>query len=184
MPGPTGTDRLPPLASPSGELPLAGWYADPLTQEQASELAGRIMGQRQGRQADCDPFTLELFMMIARWWQGKPIEAEVRRLQRVYPEPARQGLASLVYGQLLISRKLGGAIEALDEALQRLAGELTPGDYIELLRRHQSLSRLHLGKRPAAAQTLQALLNEAAAIEALEGPKRPKPRSGRQDTTG
>jgi hypothetical protein len=181
---PSPIDRLPSLATPAGELPLAGWYADPLTPGQARELAGRIKARWQERDSGCEPFTLELLMMIARWWQGEAIEAEARRLQRIYPSPALRGLVHEVFGQLLISRKLSGAGRMLDEALQQLSAELAPADYFSLLKRHQALSRLHLGNRPALPQPLQALLNEAAAIEAIEGPRRPNSGPGRQDTTG
>ncbi len=169
---------LPPPETAASDLPLAAWYAEPLEPDQAAALLDAVDACHTGTH---DPYTLELYRLIARWWQGKEIGPDIQRLQRVYPHA---GLTRLVHGQLLMSRKLQGAQALLDTALHELAGALSPRDYLELLRRHQLLSRLHLSVRPSPPASLKALLSEAAAIAALEGPRRPRTGPDGGDITG
>ncbi|MDE2089269.1 MAG: hypothetical protein KGJ12_04550, partial [Gammaproteobacteria bacterium] len=79
-----------------------------------------------------------------------------------------QALVELVYGQLLMSRKLYGAMEHLTAGFARAANLFAPDEYFSVLKRHALLGHLSLSERPSAPQDLASLLTEAAVIRRLE----------------
>lgn len=168
----------------NAQWPLAAWYADPLdgAQAEAALRRARLAEQRalmDGRGAHA----WRLQQMIARFWLGHSITAQYQTLIRVGPDPAAAALTELVYGQLLMSRKLQGAREHLAGGFHRAAALLAAREYFVVLRRHARLARIPLGARPAPAHSLDALLREAAVIGQLQGPPR-GPGSARADTLG
>jgi hypothetical protein len=143
--------------------PLGNWYADPITNSAADNL------QRRARQAlqhgyahgeDC--FAARLQDIAASFWLGRSIEADYRSLAATSTDEHQHALIDLVFGQLLISRKLAGALHYLDSGFSRAAN-------FRVLKRHELLRHLVLGRQPAAAQDLTSLLGEARIIARLGG---------------
>lgn len=150
--------------------PLGNWYADPITNSAADNL------QRRARQAlqhgyahgeDC--FAARLQDIAASFWLGRSIEGDYRSLAATSTDEHQHALIDLVFGQLLISRKLAGALHYLDSGFSRAANLLKPADYFRVLKRHELLRHLVLGRQPAAAQDLTSLLGEARIIARLGG---------------
>ena len=158
------------LCASDGEPPLGGWYAEPLSGAQADELLRlaheglqSLYARRRAAGTGC-----HLLQMIARHWCGATVEAEYRT-QRATAGTARdEALVELVYGQLLMSRKLCGAMEHLTAGFARAANLFAPDEYFSVLKRHALLGYLLLSERPSAPQDLASLLTEAAVIKRLE----------------
>jgi hypothetical protein len=93
-------------------------------------------------------------------------------------------LLELVYGQLLISRKLQPATIHLEQGFMRAACYLDSGDYLRLLRRHELLGYLVLTDTPADPQPLDALLSEAAVIRRLRENTGRRNENDHHDTVG
>ena len=150
--------------------PLGDWYADPITISAAGNL------QRRARQAlqhgyahgeDC--FAARLQEIAASFWLARSIEANYQSLAATSTDEHQHALIDLVFGQLLISRKLAGSLRYLDAGFSRAANLLKPADYFRVLKRHELLRHLVLGRQPAAAQDLASLLDEARIIARLSG---------------
>ena len=166
---------------------LGRWYAEPLVPERARSLleqAQRIMhrGQRSGHHC----ITGRLQILIARYW----LDAAVQRYD--YDMAVRAGfrnrraraLAELIYGQLLLSRKLTGAFEHLSAGFSLAGPMMAAEDYLNVRRRHALLRRLELASTPASPHSLDALLVEAAVIVKLEGRSMPRFTHDPCDTSG
>ena len=152
--------------------PLARWYAEPMMPEQARSVLeqawGRMhLGQRSGQHS----VTGRLQVMVARHWlDGAPQPHDYDMAMRAgFRNRRARALAELVYGQLLLSRKLAGAFEHMDAGFLLAAPLLKAEDYLEVRRRHILLRRIVLGPAPASARGLGALMVEAAVIARLEG---------------
>ncbi len=150
---------------------LGRWYADPLTPAQATALLEQARARRTPhgrRNRRC--YTCRLQELVARFWLGESTDDEYLQLQRNLRRTAH-GLAllELVYGQLLMSRRLSPARQHLDEGF-RLANRLfTAVDYLTTLNRHQLLAWLPLSKQASPAATLTSLLTTARVVARLEG---------------
>lgn len=147
---------------------LAAWYAGPLSAralhrlQQAAE-AGLQSRLRQGGSS----FRHQLLQLVCQYLAGTDIEPGYRHLVAISRDALDKALLELVYGQLLISRKLQPATLHLEQGFIQAAGYLDSGDYFRLVWRHELLGYLVLGKNPAVSQSLDKLLSEAAVIKCL-----------------
>lgn len=154
------------------QMSLSGWYAEPLDQSQAMALLTEVQQRqhqahrRHGRCSAC-PF----HELVARFWLGRSTDALYARLTHAASASRRRALAELVSGQLLMSRRLQGAMERLRNGFFLAAPHLPAADYFQVLQRHELLALLPLLARPAAPQSLAALLREAQVIRQLQGRK-------------
>lgn len=175
------------LLSADASLPRAGWYATPLSQELAAAL------HAQARQAEQRALSAgmtgdrllapRLAVLIAGFWLGRAAELGYRSLI-VTQSPEPLALVELVYGQLLISRKLTGALEHLDRGFMLAAPQLTPLDYFAMLRRHELLRALPLQSTASVPQPLHDLLTEARVIRRLQPHGRRRSGNPHDDTLG
>ncbi len=145
------------LLQHDAELSRVGWYAEPLTGGAAALLHDQA---RRAVQQSLD-----------------------RSLIATLP-PESQALVELVYGQLLISRKLAGALEHLDRGFTLAIPRLESGEYFTLLRRHELLRALPLHATASAAQSLSDLLTEARVIRRLQPHGRRRTAHPHDDTLG
>ena len=168
------------LATSLAQPPLAGWYAAPLAPEIAADLHIQVRQAQQRQLADQgSQFTSRLAGLIAGYWQDRAIDLDYRSLlATVLPE--QQALVELVYGQLLISRKLYGALDHLKRGFILATPMLKPAEYFAVLRCHEVLSTLILTATPSDGQTLSDLLNEARVIKQLQ-PNSGRMRPGHRD---
>ncbi len=120
--------------------------------------------------ADCD-----VAMMIADYWLGKDIQQNLQTLLATAGTPRTIALSHLVYGQLLISRKLAGAMAALQQGLHVATDLLSAADYLRVMKRHQLLACLPLQQTPSPAAGLSQLLTEARVIQKLKSGRSSKP---------
>ena len=96
---------------------------------------------------------------------GEDIRDDLERLRKLLRTTAHgAALVELIYGQLLMSRRLRGARLHLDRGFLRAGRLLTTDDYFILLKRHQQLSRLPLTQTPLPPADLPSLLTTAAVI--------------------
>jgi hypothetical protein len=164
-----------------GPLPMGGWYADPLSPAQAEAL--RIQAARETQAAlwaGTPCVECRIREMVARYWLGRPVEPDYRNLRETLTGTWHRALTELTYGQLLMSRKLTGALDHLSIGFREAAGLLEPAEYFLLLRRHELLAELPLALAPSPAQTLADLLAEASVIQRLKGATA-RSRRGRSD---
>jgi hypothetical protein len=163
IPGHPAADLLRPQR-PS----LAAWYAGPLA---AGPLARLQLAAAAGLQSRLckggSSFRPQLLQLVCRSLAGAYIEPDYRQLRATVHAAHDMALLELVYGQLLISRKLQPATTYLERGFMRAARYLDSSDYLRLLRRHELLGYLVLGDTPADPQPLDALLSEAAVIRRL-----------------
>lgn len=175
------------LLTPDARLPHAGWYADPLAQEAATVLhaQARQAVQRTLAQGTSggQPLAPRLAELIAGFWLGRAVALDHRSLIATQP-PELQALVELVYGQLLISRKLSGALEHLERGFVLAIPHLAPADYFALLRRHELLRALPLRAEASVARTLPDLLTEARVIRRLQPVGRRRTAHPHDDTLG
>lgn len=172
------------LLQPDAELPRAGWYASPLKAEVAAVLhaQARQAGQR-ALASGARPLAPRLAELIAGFWLGRDVALDYCSLIATLP-PESQALVELVYGQLLISRKLAGALEHLDRGFTLATPQLAPVEYFALLRRHEVLRALPLHTVASVPQTLPDLLTEARVIRRLQPHGRRRTAHPHDDTLG
>lgn len=174
------------LLSSAATLPLAGWYAQPLTAAAAAALQAEAARQVQSiltegtAPASTRLPAARLAELIAGFWLNRAVALDYRSLIATYP-PQSSALIELVYGQLLISCKLKGAFDHLARGFALAVPRLAPADYFVLLRRHELLRALSLHEQPSPAQTLADLLTEARVIRRLQPAGRPG--GGKHDDT-
>ena len=175
------------LVLPDAPLPPAGWYAQPLTATAAAGLHAEARRAVQSALADGTArdrsLAARLAELIAAFWLGRAVALDYRSLIATHP-PETVALVELIYGQLLISCKLTGALEHLDRGFSLAVPHLAPAEYFALLRRHELLRVLPLHPQPAAAQTLLDLLTEARVIRRLQPAGRRPGASSHDDTLG
>lgn len=160
-----------------GHGPLARWYGNPLAADQARTLL-TTAEQRRTRARSRRCRTCLLQAVIARFWLGDDVTADVGRLSALLrTTPHGAALVELIYGQLLMSRRLHGAMSHLDRGFHRASRLLAADDYFILLRRHQLLARLPLSDGALPAANLATLMTTAAVIARME----PHPHSVQRD---
>ncbi len=176
------------MALAGGDRPLSRWYADPLDRKHAwtlleqsqSTLRAALRGQRP-----C--VTRRLQGIIARHSLGRPIDQDYGLLRKLTVGTAHgQALTELIYGQLLMSRKLSGAMEHLSRGFEVARNLLDAEDFFIVRKRHKLLGRLALGYRVLPPATLEELLAEAAVIRQLKWSAGifPRPTGQHTDTLG
>ena len=159
----------------AGQQPaLSTWYGEPPGAAVAALLCNRA--QRELQQRLClnrRAFPLHVLQLVCDFWRRADGTSRYETLAAVVDGRREQALLELVYGQLLMSRKLRPACAHLALGFELAAPWLASVSYFELLRRHETLACLRLTDRPAPAQGLAALLSEAAVIRRLkDGDKR------------
>jgi hypothetical protein len=152
------------------QIPLAAWLAEPLPAAQA-RAALAVLGRRPagGPDGPGKAFGVHLGEMICRYWAGHDIEADYRNLSALYRGEREQATLELVSGQLLIARRLRGALHHLDRGFALAARLLGAEDYFVVLGRHELLRQLPLFTTPSPPAGLDALLCEARVIARLRG---------------
>lgn len=167
-----------------GRGPLGQWYGTPLTTEQAQTLLATVE-QRRSRARSRRCRTCGLQALVAHFWLGDDISDDVERLHKLFrPTAHGTALLELIYGQLLMSRRLAGARLHLHRGFLSAARLLAPDDYFTLLKRHQLLARLPLAEMPLPPADLPALLTTAAVISRMEPPARGPKEWDSSDTYG
>lgn len=150
--------------------PLGRWYAAPMDPAAARTLLARAERRQQaalrrgGRCRLCP-----LLVLVARFWLGHPVDGAYHRARRALDmTPRGRALTELVYGQLLASRRLGGADHHLRAGFRRAVRLFAADDYLRVMHRHQSLSSLPTGPRPSPPEDLPGLLRIAEVTARLQ----------------
>lgn len=145
---------------------LTHWYAEPLSNEKAEALLQLAEKRQQERlKRNGTAYLSPLLKLIALHWLGEATEGYYhyllsKRSKSVHAEI----LKPLIYGQLLMSKKMEGAMEYLDDAFHQARLLLRPEDYFVLMKRHQDLRNIPLSKQPTAGETLEGLLKTGGVI--------------------
>ena len=149
---------------------LGDWYANPITNSATARLqrrAQRALEHGFAHGEDC--FAARLQEIAASFWLDRSIEGKYQSLVAISTDKHQHALIDLVVGQLLISRKLTGALHYLDAGFSRAANLLKPAEYFRILKRHEVLRHLVLGRQSLPAQDLASLLAEARVVARLRG---------------
>lgn len=177
-----GCERL----IPSLPAALAGWYGDPLPAGAGESLmrCGQERARRarrRGHSALCG----ELEALVGARALGRPLVGRFEALAGSAAGAAEQALVSLVQGQLLFSRRLRGANEALERGFELARDQFLPADFFTVMKRHELLGELPLYASQRPPQSLADLLREAAVIRRLRGRRRVgSAGDGHADTVG
>jgi len=169
------------------DLALGAWHANPLDHAQAEALGARAWAARQAAHRTghrCFPCHVQ--EMIARFWRGDAVAADYRALIKAADYRYERALVKLVYGQLLLSRRLKGAIAHLDAGFAEAAPLFGAAEYFTVWRRHGLLVYLPLFDTARPPHHLDDLLTEATVIRRLRGASatRPPYRLCHGDTVG
>lgn len=180
----TGSRCHIPMVADEQQMSLSAWYAEPLDDHQAHRLLTEAQRQqqrahRQRRSCSACPF----HELIARFWLGRSTDALYDHLMHDPRVTRRQALAQLISGQLLMSRRLRGAMERLRNGFFLAAPHLQAAEYFQILKRHELLALLPLLAQPGKPQGLESLLREARVIQQLQGRRGSFP-GNRGDTVG
>ena len=162
------------------------WYANPMSIDEAKLLASSAQKSRGEnlKQGLNDKSEYEVIELVTAFWQNKDINRCYSLLLKTCNSPKTRALLELVFGQLLMSRKLQPAMIHLQAGLQGLSPYLDSADYLMLMRRHDLLANLHLSNTPHPPANLSELENEARVIKKLKGKQRIKLDSDSNDTVG
>ncbi len=114
--------------------------------------------------------------MIARFWLGEEIYDDYLMLKPAASRSAHgQVLLELVYGQLLLSRKVRKGITHLDKAFRLAPNLFAAADYLRVMNRLRLLKHLPLSAAPAKAESLESLLTAAKVIERMQQSENTRP---------
>lgn len=162
-----------------------GWYADPLSRAEAQQLLqrGQLRAQRAYRCAE-SALTGELEGVIGHFALGQSVDGEIEALSSAAVEPRVRALVILIHGQLLMSRRIVGALERLTQGFELARDEFLPQDFFTVMKRHELLAELPLYRQARASQALSTLLVEAGVIRRLRGRRRICARHDERDTMG
>lgn len=148
---------------------LAAWHASPMSIEDAQALLQQTQSlQRQAYLRAEDNMEYRVRELIARYWLGRRVEGDYKSILGNCAEPSCSSLAHLVYGQLLMARKISGAMDYLRMGFDLASGLFAAADYFTVLRRHELLAYLPLSEQGSEAMPLEDLLREAAVIRRLQ----------------
>jgi hypothetical protein len=146
---------------------LSDWYGEPLNAAAATCLHTRAQLALQARlYANHGVFALHVLQFACDYWRRNGAPA-YDTLLAAAGSRREQALLELVYGQLLIGRKLRVASMHLARGFELAAPWLASADYFELVRRHELLACLRLTDVPSLPQGLAALLAEAVVVRRL-----------------
>ncbi|MCW8829447.1 MAG: hypothetical protein OQK94_10375 [Gammaproteobacteria bacterium] len=149
---------------------LGRWYANPLPPDEARQLLARS----EQREQECkrhggNTFTCQLQIMVSRFWLNETIHDHYLMLRPVAARNAHgRVLLELVYGQLLISKRLAGGMPHLEEGFKQAFRLFAASDYLQVMNRHRLLRQLPLADTPTPAEPLEALLTTARVIERMK----------------
>lgn len=164
---------------------LAAWYGEPVAAADAVRLhADTEKALRARLCAGLPAFQLHVLQLLGHFWMNVSISLEYQQLAASATGQHERALLEIVYGQLLLSRRLRPALEHLDRGFSLAAGFLNAQDYFLLVRRHELLRHIPLSAMQAAPRGLQDMLAEAAVIKQLQGAERIICRNPHQDTIG
>lgn len=156
---------------------LARWYADPLSRDEAESLLALSQRREQERlKRHGKAYLSPLLKLIALHWLGEATDGHYHHL-RSQPAGARhlQILTPLLYGQLLMSKRISAATDYLDEAFHQARLLLRPQDYFVLMKRHQILKRIPLSDTATPGETLEQLLTTGKVIARMEESRGERP---------
>lgn len=139
------------------EAALADWHGDPVSPNMASNW----LNSADNRNADA------LTRLVGRYWAGLRCDVLLAELQRNANNAQQTALIDLVWGQLLMARRLEGAMAHLNRGFDVAAPLLSARDYLRVLKRHQTLSWLVLNPVPSPPQTLTDLIRLAEVTRRL-----------------
>ena len=170
----------------AGQQPaLSIWYGEPPGAAAAAVLYDRAQRELQQRlYLHRGAFPLHVLQLVCDFWRRADGASRYETLAAAVDGRREQALLELVYGQLLMSRKLRPANAHLALGFELAAPWLTSVSYFELLRRHERLASLRLTDRPAPVQGLAALLSEAAVIRRLQDRDKRRHINEHHDTLG
>ena len=165
----TEPDTLPVLLS-GQRVSLAGWFASPLSRQQAETWLPNIRRRAQDSlNGGQDGSAVPLAELIVQYWLGRDVEA-IYQNRRALPGGHRErAMLELCYGQLLMACKIDIAWQHLDRGFELAAHILQPEDYFLVLKRHERLRALALSAQPSKPMHLHELLAEARVIQQLKG---------------
>lgn len=173
-----------PVQNEQAEGVLGRWYAEPLDTAQAQQLVHRVEQSTRRTRPRRIGLCHELARLRARFWLGHPVDSDYSRLSRRAGDNRRaRALVELICGQLLMSRRIEGAMAHLEGGFRLAQGLLSAHDYLLVLRRHQRLAYLPLGTTAHPSQSLMDLLRVAAVIERM-APRRTPPGRDPHDLYG
>ena len=170
----------------TGQQPaLATWYGEPPGAAAAAALHDRAQQELQQRLClNREAFPLHVLLLACDFWRRADGAARYETLAAAVDGRRDQALLELVYGQLLMSRKLQPASAHLALGFELAVPWLASVSYFDLLRRHEMLACLRLTERPVPAQGLGALLSEAAVIRRLQDRRKRRHVNEHCDTLG
>lgn len=164
---------------------LTAWYGEP------PQAAGAAVLQARTREAlqlnlcrERAAFPLHVLQLVCDYWSRGDAGSAYESLAAVAMERRDRALLELVYGQLLMGRKLRPAGDHLARGFRLAVPWLSSAGYFELVRRHERLDGLRLTDTPAPAQGLAALLAEAAVVRCLQNGRRGHGLNEHRDTVG
>ena len=169
------------LAQTLDSQALSRWYAGPLSKAQADHLVSEVRGRKHSQRPRV---LLDIELLVGHFWQGRDIFSELAPRFQITTGQDERALLELVTGQLLISRKLNGALEYLDQGFRHATPFLSARDYLALMNRHRRLRSLELGEGGGAGLTLDELLQEAAVVDRIRGGEPHRMRYNPKDTLG
>ncbi|MDH5786597.1 MAG: hypothetical protein OEZ16_13465 [Chromatiales bacterium] len=145
---------------------LARWYADPLSHEEAELLLSLCERREQDLlKHSGNSYLAPLLKLIALHWLGEATEGHYQYLiSKKSKSVHAEILKPLIHGQLLMSKKIEGAMEDLDVAFHHARLLLRPEDYFVLVKRHQILRHIPLSAQPSQGETLDGLLKTGGVI--------------------
>ena len=170
----------------AGQQPaLTTWYGEP---PPATEVAALQARSREALQLNLcrerAAFVLHVLQLACDFWSRGEAGSTYESLAVVAANRRDLALLELVYGQLLMGRKLSPAGEHLARGFRLAVPWLSSAGYFELVRRHERLDCLRLTDTPAPPQGLAALLAEAAVVQRLQTGGRGRRPNEHRDTVG
>lgn len=152
---------------------LADWHADPLDSLTRENYTKSIQALRRQPVTDkqTQAYARIAEILISHSTHDK-VPYDIQLMLETETEPQYIALANLVYGQLLMSRKLKGAYAQLQKGLHLASPLIDNKSYFAILKRHTILNYLLTGEQPAPVASLDQLVNEALIIRKLRPRKR------------
>lgn len=164
---------------------LCVWYADPPGEVEAAALHASARDALQQRLCgNREAYSLHVLQLACDFWRRSDVATHYQSLAVAAGSRREQALLELVYGQLLMARKLHPATGHLARGFRLAVPWLASAAYFELVRRHELLSCLLLSDSPAPVQGLSELLSEAAVVRRMRDRRRRNSTDEHRDTVG
>ncbi len=160
-----------------GQRALGEWYAVPLDPPDREPLARCV--------AAAGSLVERFGSLISAFWAGADPAMAYESLGGLLgDEGPERALLELVQGQLLMSRRLPGAMAYLDRGFRLAVPWLGAREYFRVLKRHELLRELPPAPSPQPPRDLDALLTEARVIRRLRRGRPQSPFFSHRDTLG